>query len=373
MRIKLRYTFEPKPGYFYFRRGKVLVPLPGLPGTPEFQQAYDDAISEHAPGLRRKVRGKGRMAKGTLDWVIAQYKQSDKWRDLTDSTREVYSRRLDWLSENYGGELLDAFNRKTVKRIRALPFFANKTSVADAVVDMIGALWNFADNELDIDLTGTNPTLGIKARHEEGDAAPAWPAELCAAFESQPHERMRTFYFLARYTGQRRGDVCTMKWSDFNQATNEMHVVQEKTGTRLWVPAPQRLLDYLRTIPQGSDYILTSPKGGAYRATSITNLVCRITADLGFSTVDSKGRRRGYSPHGLRHLCGGELAEAGCSTRQIMSVLGHLMEKQAARYVEQANRRRMAHDAQRLRDQMYERDEREAAIEQTANVRKLKP
>jgi hypothetical protein len=52
-------------------------------------------------------------------------------------------------------------------------------------------------------------------------------------------------------------------------------------------------------------------------------------------------------------------------------VLGHLTEKQANRYVEQANARRMAHDAQRLRDAMYARDERDAQIDATPNVRKL--
>jgi hypothetical protein len=54
-----------------------------------------------------------------------------------------------------------------------------------------------------------------------------------------------------------------------------------------------------------------------------------------------------------------------------MSVLGHLTEKQAHRYAEQANTRRMAHDAQRMRDRMYERDEREAVIATTSNVRKI--
>jgi len=373
MKIRLPYVREPTPGYFYFRRGKVSVPLPGLPGTPEFQEAYADCISQHASELRRRVRGGGKAAKGTLDWAIIAFKQSDKWNSLAKGTREIYQRRFDWLSENYGGELLDAFNRKTIKRMRNLPEFVSTTSVADAVVGILGMLWNFADNELDIDLTGINPTLGIKSRHVEGDPAPAWPPELCAAFEAQPHQRMVTFYMLARYTGQRRGDCCDMKWSDFNQATREMHVTQEKTGTRLWVPAPQRLLDYLRTLPHASHYILASPAtGGAYRATSVTNLVCGITAKLGFTTTDSKGKKRGYSPHGLRHLCGGELAEAGCSTRQIMSVLGHLQEKQAQRYVEQANKRRMAHDAQRLRDEMYERDAREAQIAATPNVAKLR-
>jgi hypothetical protein len=64
------------------------------------------------------------------------------------------------------------------------------------------------------------------------------------------------------------------------------------------------------------------------------------------------------------------LAEAGCSNRQIMAVLGHLTEKQVQRYIDQASRRRMAHDGQRLRDRMYERDQREAVIAAT-NVKKL--
>jgi integrase len=357
-----------RPGYFYFRKGKLRLPLVGIPGTREFQDAYEEAISEHAPEMRKRLRG---ATKGTINWVVGEFKASEKWNKLAETSREVYLRHLDWLTDNFGGELLASFDRRIIKRIRNLPEFKNKTSVADAIIDRLGALWNFADADLDIELPGINPTTGIKPLHEEGDAAPAWPDELCAAFEAQSHKRMITFYMLARYTGQRRGDCCEMKWADFNQATGEMYVVQEKTGTRLWVPAPQRLLDHLRAIPRESDYILTSPKGGQYRATSVTNLICSITSDLGFTTIDSKGKKRGYSPHGLRHLCGAELADAGCSPRQIMAVLGHLTEKQAARYSEQGNRRRQARDAQRLRDRMYERDEHEAQIAATPNVTKL--
>ena len=54
---------------------------------------------------------------------------------------------------------------------------------------------------------------------------------------------------------------------------------------------------------------------------------------------------KGYSPHGLRHLAGKSLAEAGCSVAQMMAVLGHLTEKQANHYWKQANRMRLADDA----------------------------
>jgi integrase len=84
----------------------------------------------------------------------------------------------------------------------------------------------------------------------------------------------------------------------------------------------------------------------------VTNLVCAITAEPGFKTEDG----RGYSPHGLRHLCGSALAEAGCTRDQIKAILGHLTDKQVAHYIEQANRTRMAEDGMAKLEAMHDRD-----------------
>ena len=46
---------------------------------------------------------------------------------------------------------------------------------------------------------------------------------------------MVTFYYLARYTGQRRGDCADMKWTDLKSegyGRHLMYVVQEKAGTK---------------------------------------------------------------------------------------------------------------------------------------------
>jgi integrase len=117
-----------------------------------------------------------------------------------------------------------------------------------------------------------------------------------------------------------------------------------------------------------------SPKtpGAPWRETSLTNEFIRVTRELGFSTTDSKGEPRYYSPHGLRHLCGVELAHAGASDRQIAAVLGHSTLKQLQVYVKQAEQRILARDAQRKRDEMYERDLFEAAIEAAGNVTRLR-
>jgi integrase len=138
-----------------------------------------------------------------------------------------------------------------------------------------------------------------------------------------------------------------MQWSDFSEASRKIYVVQEKTGTKLWVPAHKRLREYLDTLPRGEGTILVSPRGGPYAKKTISNLVCAICIELGF---------KGYSPHGLRHLAGASLAEAGCTTEQIKAVLGHLTDKQAAQYIKQANRVRMAEDAMDAWEAMDERD-----------------
>jgi integrase len=143
-----------------------------------------------------------------------------------------------------------------------------------------------------------------------------------------------------------------MRWNDFDG--RRIQVVQEKTGTKLWAPAHLRLRNYLAALPRESEFILTSPKGGAYPNTSVTNLVCSVTGELGF---------KGHSPHGLRHLAGAALAEAGCSVPQIMSLLGHLTEKQALHYVRQANRTRLTDDAVAT----WERADNVAVMKEAAN------
>jgi integrase len=58
-----------------------------------------------------------------------------------------------------------------------------------------------------------------------------------------------------------------------------------------------------------------------------------------------RGRIPGYSCHGLRHLAGAALAEAGATIDEIMSVLGHTTHEMARLYVQQANRKLMAKHA----------------------------
>ena len=58
--------------------------------------------------------------------------------------------------------------------------------------------------------------------------------------------------------------------------------------------------------------------------------------------------------------------------RQIEAVLGHSTLKQVEVYVKQAEQRVLARDAQRKRDEMYDREQLDAMIDAAGNVTKLR-
>jgi integrase len=321
----------------YFRiRGKVY-PLPA-PEDPTFSEEYNALLAEHAPRAAIMRQGRGNEpAEGTLDWVVKRYKaESAEWKKLKPSSKEIYNRRLDYLQSRYGAADLATFTEKGVRRIRNN--LKDRPSVADATVDMIGRLWRYSKEHLDMEDIGPNPAAEVAAIHTDHESAPAWPEELCAKFEASENPRLRRAYYLLRYTGQRRSDVVMMQRKHFDGTAIE--VVQEKTGTYVWIPCHKILRAHFNAggIGEGP-YLLMSTRGDRFRATSLTTTICNACTDFGFP---------GYSPHGLRHLAGAALAEAGATLEQIKSILGHLTDKEARKYIQQARRKVMAADGMRL-------------------------
>jgi integrase len=331
--IKLRYINEFKDRHgkprFYFRKGAICEPVPGTPGSAVFSETYDLLLATHAPHTIVR-RGRTAAQEGTLAWVIEQYKKSDLWtKELRGSTKEVYDRHFDWLRKRCGAGDLRTLTERHVRAMRNE--LKDRTTVADAVVGKIGMLWSFAKEHLGMDDLGPNPTQEVANLHGASTPHPKWPEELCRAFEQLDNPRMVRAYYLLRYTGQRRSDVVKMQPRMFDGSAIE--VIQQKTGTYCWIPCHQNLRDHLTATGIHDPYLLTHSLGGRYQATSLTNLIIVECKRLGFP---------GFSPHGLRHLAGSALAEAGCTIDEIMSILGHKTEAEARVYVQQANRKVMA-------------------------------
>ena len=85
----------------YFRIGHgPRIPLPGLPGSHEFEAAYADAL---AGNVRRKSDIPGRE-RGTIAWGIASYIRSAEFQDLRGSGTVGYNARTGELSIDTDGD-----------------------------------------------------------------------------------------------------------------------------------------------------------------------------------------------------------------------------------------------------------------------------
>jgi integrase len=176
---------------------------------------------------------------------------------------------------------------------------AATTTAADIAVSLISTLWEFADEELGLQLDA-DPTYGVRRVHKGEREHEPWSEELIDKFMLSARPSLRWAVRLALYTGQRRSDLVKMKWSQFDGEFIE--VCQQKTDERLSIPCHRVLRAELETMPRRGETILVGDRGGPLTAASLSVMVRRTLRDMGVE---------GFSIHGLRKNAGKALAEAG--------------------------------------------------------------
>lgn len=126
--------------------------------------------------------------------------------------------------------------------------------------------------------------------------------------------RVRLAMDLAVMTGQRQGDLLSLKWADIRSM--EIHVYQSKTGKRLAIGITtdlESVLDKCWQLPNRSEYVLTRRYGGRYTGEGFRAMWQRNMR----KHVRGGGER--YTFHDLRAL-----AATRCATPEIaMRLLGH--------------------------------------------------
>jgi len=176
-----------------------------------------------------------------------------------------------------------------------------------------------------------DPSLGIK-RPKQGEVRSWSDAEL-SRFESHwpVGTKQRLAFGLMLYTGQRRSDVHRMVWGDVTGET--IRVVQQKTGAKLTIPLHADLRTILAAAPRAHVAILTTEYGRAFTVDGFSGFMR--------DAIKGAGLPLDCQPHGLRKAAGRRLAEAGCSSRELMAVLGHKTLSEAERYTRDADQARL--------------------------------
>ncbi|WP_254658808.1 tyrosine-type recombinase/integrase [Ruegeria sp. TM1040] len=148
---------------------------------------------------------------------------------------------------------------------------------------------------------------------------------------------------LALGTGQRASDLTRMEWGHIE--VGRIWVTQGKTNVRFWIPFTKRLSSVLAGVDTSkSRFILTDESGHQLNYDQLQKQVIRVRRAAGLMD---------YSLHGLRDSAAGELAEAGCTDHQIAAITGHKSLSMVQKYSKGASQKRLAIEAQNLREQIW--------------------
>lgn len=266
-----------------------------------------------------------------------------KHRDLTPKTHALYTRLLkSRILPNLGDEILRAV---TPAKVRAWWVGLGKSTPTSNThaYQLLKAIYNTAVE----DKAATENPCQIKSAGKPPkprDVKPLTPAELDKVAESAP-EAYRVAVPVAAWCGLRFGELIELRRKDIQDADGRMVLRVRRAATRVDerlvvgppktdagirdVTVPPHVAEQLRehmkkrTGRGPESFVFTTTRGQRLSTTAFTKSV-----KAGFAKVGKRDMR----VHDLRHVGATLAAQAGATTKELMSRLGHTTPGMAMRY-----------------------------------------
>lgn len=303
--------------YAYFNTGQkidgkiVYMPMPS-PSSANFFVAYGRLKAQREKNGRREY---------AIADACAGYESSSDFEKKADSTKKLYRYALRLIEDALGKFPINDLRRDDIQTVldHGLP----SPSSHNIFLAVLGLVYRHARRN---GKTEMHPVRDFDK--VEGGSHEPWPEPVLEAALKSDHARTRLAAHLLFFTGQRIGDVCKMRWSDVRG--DEIYVVQQKTGKKLWIPMLAELRAELEATPKRGLTILTR-EGGLHMTPQVIRRELKAHGDsMGVEVV----------PHGLRKNAVNSLLEAGCSVAETAAITGQTY-RIVERYAAQIDQRRM--------------------------------
>jgi integrase len=315
-----------KPRFYFRRPGFKSVPLPGLPWSPQFMEAYENALA----GQPLQV-GASRTKPGTIRSLAVSYYNSIAFRSMKSSTQSVYRNIIDRFCREHGDKRVALLRREHVAML--MEARAERPESANGLRKALRAMMKHA---VETGLRTDDPTRDVKAIRVKSDGYHSWTDDEIAQFEKRHPigSRARLAFALLLYTGQRRSDVVRMGRQHIRDGV--LQVRQLKTGTELSIPVHPDLAAIIAETPGDHLTFLTTKFGQPVTAAGFGNW---------FRERCNEALLPHFSAHGLRKAAARRLAEAGCTEHEIAAITGHASLREVQRYTKAVNQARLARAA----------------------------
>ena len=314
-------------GYHYFRRrGFPRIPLPGIPGSADFMEAYQQALAAVPVAIGADKRSKP----GSVSAAIAEYYGSQAFRSLTGGTPAKRRAILERFREQHGHLPLASLPRQFIVALL-------DTMPRHAARNWVKCFRHFIQWCLDRRLVRDDPTFGIRLKVPKSDGYHTWTEQEISQFEAHwpIGSKPRLALALALYTAQRRGDVVRIGRQHIRDGV--LTIRQKKTGAVLTIPVHHELAKIIAATPIGLLTFLMTKNGNAYGPDHFS--------DMFRSWSDAAGLPQHCVFHGLRKAACTRLADAGCSAHEIAAISGHKSLREVERYTRAVDQERLARQA----------------------------
>jgi integrase len=301
--------------------------IKGVYGTPEFDAAYQAAISG-APRATTKAKH------GTLEWLWLQYRQTNAWTDLSMATRRQRENIMRQALKVGGAYQLSSIDGKMIKG----GIDQRKPFAARHFVDTMRGMFKWAVEAEHVD---ADPTAGKSVAKPKTKGFPVWTEDELEQFERRwpIGARERVMFGVFCFTGLRRGDAAKLGKQHISKPSDEfphgvITIDTEKTGTRVTIPVLPELAEIIAAGPTGELLIIASKKGQPLRKEVVGNLFKEACRTAGINK----------SAHGIRKAAGTRVANNGGTVATLEAIFGWEGGQMAAVYTKSADRRKLAAD-----------------------------
>lgn len=288
--------------YCYAWRGGPLLKTksgdPMQPGDALLADAYAAARD------RRKT-----PATHDLNEIITRYRASSDFRATAPKTRQEYDRYLDVIRGRFGPltreQLQAPATRGEFKEWR--DSLADTPRAADFAWAVLVRVLSFAKDRgmLSVNIAERGGKLYRAARKER-----IWSDEEIAVFQAVAPPHMRLALRLALWTGQRKGDLLRLTWSDYDGRSIKLR--QSKSGTRVMIPVEPLVAELDAARSAGA--ILKNSRGQAWTSDGFDTSWRKVCGIAGITALTF---------HDLRGTAVTRMALAGCTVPEIAAVTGH--------------------------------------------------
>jgi integrase len=310
---------------WFFRIGKgPRIRIRGDYGSPEFEAAYRAALQAEPPTPSKQT-----AAKGTLGWLVAQYRESAAWSVLSEATRRQRDNIFKQVIKTAGQEPLSRIMGKSIQagidRRKATPHQARH------FVNAMRGLFTWA---VAAEHVKTDPTAGKAAPKPRGDGDGFEPWDDGDLANSQARWPLGTRERVARdvlfYTGLRRGDAVVVGKQHVKNGV--IRLTTEKTGERVVIPIEPELEETLKAGPCGDLSFIATSSGKPMKKESFGNWFRDVCNAAGIKK----------SAHGLRKAGATRDVNRGWTESELEAKYGWRGGRMASHYTRTMNREQLA-------------------------------